>query len=47
MLKIIDEINLLAIINNYGFKLREEDNYLVKKVYLNNAADDKNFYQIF
>lgn len=46
MLKIIDEINLLAIINNYGFKLREEDNYLVKKVYLNNAADDKNFYQI-
>lgn len=46
MLKIIDEINLLAIINNYGFKLREEDNYLVKKVYLKDDNDGKNFYQI-
>ena len=46
MLKIIDEINLLAIINNYGFKLRAEDNYLVKKVYLKDANDGKNFYQI-
>lgn len=46
MIKIIDEVNLFVLINSYGFTLRKEDNYLVKKVYLNNADDDKNFYQI-
>ena len=45
MLKIKNYIDL-RILLNYGFKIREEDNYLVKKVYLGNDNDDKNFYQI-
>lgn len=45
MLKIKNYIDL-RILLNYGFVIREEDNYLVKKVYLENDNDDKNFYQI-
>ena len=45
MLKIKNYIDL-RILLNYGFEIREEDNYLVKKVYLKNDNDDKNFYQI-
>lgn len=45
MLKIKNYIDL-RILLNYGFEIREKDNYLVKKVYLKNDNDDKNFYQI-
>ena len=45
MLKIKDNIDF-AELYNYGFKFRAEDNHMVKKVYLNNDNDDKNFYKI-
>ena len=45
MLKIKDEIPL-RILLSYDFVWRKDDNYIVKKVYLKNADDDKNFYQI-
>lgn len=45
MLKIRDDVDLKEL-EKYKFKLRTNDNYMVKKVYLNNDNDDKNFYQI-
>ena len=45
MLKIKGYIDLL-ILQEYGFKVREIDNYLVKKVYVGNESDDKLFYEI-
>ena len=45
MLKIKEGISLL-VLENYGFKWRTDDNYMVKKVHLGNDNDDKNFYQI-
>ena len=45
MLKIKDDINLRYLVK-YGFIWRTNDNYMVKKVYLKNDNDDKNFYQI-
>lgn len=45
MLKIKGYIDLLKL-QDYGFVIREKDNYLVKKVYLGNNNDDKNFYEI-
>ena len=45
MLKIKDNVDLMRLYC-YGFVLRKEDNCMVKKVYLNNDNDDKNFYQI-
>lgn len=45
MLKIKDEIPL-RILLSYDFVWRKDDNYIVKKVYLKNADDDKNFYRI-
>lgn len=45
MLKIKDNVDF-GKLYKYGFKFRAEDNYMVKKVYLNNDNDDKNFYQI-
>ena len=45
MLKIKDDVDLREL-ERFGFKLRIEDNYYVKKVYLKNADDDKNFYKV-
>lgn len=45
MLKIKEGIPLRVLLS-YGFVWRKEDNYMVKKVYLENDEDDKNFYQI-
>lgn len=45
MLKIKDNVDLKKLWD-YGFVWRTSDNYMVKKVYLNNDTDDKNFYQI-
>ncbi len=36
----------LNILLSFGFKLRKTDGHYVKKVYLNNSDDDKNFYDI-
>lgn len=45
MLKIKNYLDLREL-EHYGFVWRTDDNYMVKKVYLNNDNDDKNFYQI-
>ena len=45
MLKIKNNVDLKEL-GKYGFVIRTEDNCLVKKVYLGNVNDDKNFYQI-
>lgn len=44
MLKIVDDIDLKEL-EKFGF-IKREDGYWVKKVYLKNENDDKNFYQI-
>ena len=45
MLKIKDNVDLLMLYN-FGFVHRKDDNCMVKKVYLENDDDDKNFYEI-
>ena len=45
MLKIKDNIDLKEL-EKYGFKYSPIDYRFVKKVYLNNDNDDKNFYEI-
>lgn len=44
LLRIKKEVDLKEL-EKFGFTKRE-DGYWVKKVYLGNADDDKNFYQI-
>lgn len=45
MLKIKDNIDLIDLVLKFGFTYRKGGDW-VKKVYLRNADDDKNFYQI-
>lgn len=35
-----------SFLTSLGFELRKKDNHYVKKVYLNNDNDDRNFYDI-
>ena len=37
---------LMSLLLNIDFKIRKEDGFYVKKIYLCNDEDDKNFYEI-